>query len=150
MKSALGTALVLAGLAIASQSVTAEVRVDEGSAKHTPWSGYWWPIAKGELLQGPLQKHDTLTRRRAHQWERQHNPPGNNVPEWHGYCHGWAAAAILEREPREKVLNTSRGPLQRRRRRSEKAGWRSLTRLTWRIPTATVTATGSAARIIRI
>ncbi|MBN1853486.1 MAG: DUF4384 domain-containing protein [Pirellulales bacterium] len=72
--------------------------VDEGIARHIPWSGYWWPIAKGELL-GPLQKYDTLTGKRAFRWELEHNPPGPQVSEWHGYCHGWAAAAIMEKEP---------------------------------------------------
>ncbi|HEX5103907.1 MAG TPA: DUF4384 domain-containing protein [Pirellulaceae bacterium] len=77
---------------------TARGQVDEGSAKHIPWSGYWFPMAKGEILE-PLRKYDALTGRNAFAWEYQRNPPGQNVPEWHGYCHAWAAAAVLEKEP---------------------------------------------------
>ncbi len=72
--------------------------VEEGVARRIPWSGYWWPVAKGELL-GPLEKYDAVSGRRAQWWELENKPPGPQVPAWHGYCHGWSAAAILEREP---------------------------------------------------
>ena len=85
MRAIVVTCLILTAMLAIACVARAEVRVDEGSAKHTPWSGYWWPIAKGELLQGPLRKHDALAKRQAHQWERQHNPPGENVPDWYGY-----------------------------------------------------------------
>ncbi len=71
---------------------------ESGAAKITPWSGYWWPIHEGRLLV-PLGKYDQLTGKRAANWEKQHNPPGPDVPKWHGYCHAWSAAAILETEP---------------------------------------------------
>lgn len=91
-------ALVCALLACAG---AAEAAVEQGAAKHTPWSGYWWPIARGELLQqgGPLPKYDYLTGASATQYERAVHPPGPNVPEWHGYCHAWSASSVLEKEP---------------------------------------------------
>jgi len=94
--------LGLVGAVLACLSATAEATVEQAAAKHTPWSGYWWPIARGELLQqgGPLPKYDYLTGARATQYELQMHPPGPNVPEWHGYCHAWSASAVLEKEPK--------------------------------------------------
>jgi len=83
----------------------AQVTTEEGTAKHLPWSGYWWPIAKGELL-GPLGKYDVLTGAAAASWERRFHPPGPHVPGWQGYCHGWAASAVLEFEPRSPRWTT--------------------------------------------
>jgi hypothetical protein len=94
---------VAGALMLASLATTAQAQVDEGVSKHIPWSGYWFPMAKGELL-GPLKKYDALTGSNAFQWEYQKNPPGQNVPEWHGYCHGWSAAAVLEKEPKQQRL----------------------------------------------
>ena len=72
--------------------------VDEGVAKHLPWSGYWWPTEKGEILPS-LQAYDALTGSQSYQWERTNRPPGPRSPKWEGYCHAWACAAILEKEP---------------------------------------------------
>jgi hypothetical protein len=83
---------------VLSWGQAADAAREEGAAKHTPWSGYWWPISRGELL-GPLGKYDYLTGSGSAQWERANHPPGPNVPQWHGYCHAWAASAILEKEP---------------------------------------------------
>jgi hypothetical protein len=80
--------------------------VEKASAKITPWSGYWWPMREGRLLV-PLGKYDTLTGHRAAEWERQANPPGPDVPRWHGYCHAWAAASIMEPEPRNNHVAAS-------------------------------------------
>ena len=74
--------------------------VEEGAAKQTPWSGYWWPIFKGEMISGPLMKYDRLTGHAAAEWEAQRNPPGPGTPRWHGYCHAWSASAVLEQEPK--------------------------------------------------
>ena len=71
---------------------------ERGVAKFKPWSGSWWPIREGRLLV-PLGKYDRLTGHRAAVWEKQHNPPGPSVPYWFGYCHAWAAASMLEKEP---------------------------------------------------
>lgn len=98
MRSAAIAALALC-LALA---LRAEAGVDEAAAKHTPWSGYWWPIGEGSLL-GPLAKYDQATGSAAAQWEMANNPPGPSVPQWHGYCHAWAAAAVLDKEPKQAV-----------------------------------------------
>ena len=79
-------------------TLPAQAAVEEGVSKHIPWSGYWWPVAKGELL-GPLEKYDAVSGKQAQWWELENKPPGPHVPPWHGYCHGWSAAAVLEREP---------------------------------------------------
>lgn len=71
---------------------------EEGRAREIPWSGYWWPHHEGAIL-GPLGKYDTLTQRRAEAWERKNHPSGPGVPKWFGYCHAWAAAAVLDPEP---------------------------------------------------
>jgi len=71
---------------------------ERGTARFTPWSGYWWPIREGRLLV-PLGKYDRLTGYKAAVWERKHNPPGPNVPQWYGYCHAWSAGSVLELEP---------------------------------------------------
>jgi hypothetical protein len=92
-----GTLALVVLLLIAAGA--AQAGVEEGMARHTPWSGYWWPIGKGELL-APLGKYDYLTGGAATQWEQANHPPGPNVPEWFGYCHAWAASAVLEYEPR--------------------------------------------------
>ena len=91
--------LVILEAALGSRPLWAEGNVDEATARHLPWSGYWWPIAKGELLV-PLSKYDYLTESQATLWERGHHPPGSQVPGWYGYCHAWSAASVLEFEPR--------------------------------------------------
>ena len=79
---------------------------EEALATIQPWSGYWWPIHEGRLLE-PLGKYDTVTGHRAADWERQNNPPGPEVPQWHGYCHAWAAASVLEKEPTKDQMERS-------------------------------------------
>ena len=82
--------------------------LERGIAAFTPWSGYWWPIREGRLLI-PLGKYDRLTGHTAAVWEKKHNPPGPNVPQWHGYCHAWSAASVLEDEPAKmRVVHASR------------------------------------------
>jgi hypothetical protein len=72
---------------------------DGGVARYVPWSGSFWPIGQGLLIQGPLTKYDHATGRRAAAWEYEKNPPGLEVPPWFGYCHAWASAAVMDREP---------------------------------------------------
>ena len=97
----------LIGVALISAQA-ARAEVEEGAARETPWSGYWWPVSKGELIAGPLTKYDQLTAKAAAQWEYQHNTPGPGVPQWHGYCHAWSASAIMEKEP--KKAHSATGP----------------------------------------
>jgi hypothetical protein len=91
---------VLSGsvLALALLPGLAAAEVEEGRARHTPWSGYWWPHHQGWMVSGPLTKYDLLTGKKTAPWESQHHPRGG-AAKWHGYCHGWAASAVLEREP---------------------------------------------------
>ena len=42
----IGTLGLVCALLACAQA--AEAAVEQGAAKHTPWSGYWWPIARGE------------------------------------------------------------------------------------------------------
>lgn len=83
-----------------------------GQADHTPWSGHWWPLNKGELINGyngtpaPFEKYDlfaegTYPGSLTH-WAE--NPKNNAVFDstaeyWLGYCHAWANAALLEPAP---------------------------------------------------
>lgn len=94
-------AAVLFSLAFTQSGVHGQV-TDEGYAANTPWSGYWWPIKTGELLV-PLGKYDQVTGNHAAAWERSTNPPGTNVPDWWGYCQGWAASSVMEKEPTSAV-----------------------------------------------
>ncbi|MCA9123422.1 MAG: DUF4384 domain-containing protein [Planctomycetaceae bacterium] len=82
--------------------------VEEAAADHIPWSGYWWPVSKGELLMS-LGKYDVLAGKRAMWWELENHPPGPLAKPWHGYCHGWAAASVLEQEPTQRRFVTTGG-----------------------------------------
>ena len=110
------TTLGLAGLICLLALVASDARggVDEGMARYVPWSGSYWPIRDGLLIRGPLQKYDRATGRQAAQWELQENPPLPQVPSWFGYCHAWAASAVLDREPiRRRQLTAIDGlPMQ--------------------------------------
>ena len=57
----------------------ARADVDEGKARFTPWSGYWWPIRDGRMISGPLTKYDAITGHKAADRERSKSPPGPNV-----------------------------------------------------------------------
>ena len=85
-------------LAVFTSTAVLANTVEEGHARITPWSGYWWPHRQGALLK-PLAKYDKVTGKKAAAWERKTHPPGDNVPKWHGYCHAWAASSLMEREP---------------------------------------------------
>jgi hypothetical protein len=88
---------------------------DKAFLKEVPWSGYWWSRQTGNLITGwkgqsesPFKRYDrfvqalTGTNPKSYEWERDprnghYDPQG---PSWAGHCNGWAAAAILEPEPR--------------------------------------------------
>jgi hypothetical protein len=72
---------------------------DRGMAQFVPWSGSYWPIGQGLLIEGPLTKYDQITGHGAAPWEFQTNAPGPQVPYWFGYCHAWCSAAVMDREP---------------------------------------------------
>jgi hypothetical protein len=71
-----------------------------------PWRGYWFPYSSGRLHYGKestLAKFDRIieartgTRGTAQSWESR-NHYADGVP-WAGHCNGWAAAAIMRKEP---------------------------------------------------
>jgi len=78
-----------------------------------PWSGYWWPFLKGGLVTGqdfdgrpaPIDKYDAAMHLMgsASRWEMDNHfdPDGAT---WYGHCSGWAAAAVREAEPSQKVV----------------------------------------------
>jgi hypothetical protein len=78
------------------------------TAARQPWSGWWWPATtsvRGPHLfdsTGPLAKYDRFVARngaddpRTMEWEREEL---RLDVSWAGHCNGWAAAALLEREP---------------------------------------------------
>jgi hypothetical protein len=82
-----------------SASLEARAGVDRGMAQFVPWSGSYWPISQGMMIEGPLTKYDQITGRGAARWEYETNAPGPQVPYWFGYCHAWCSAAVMDREP---------------------------------------------------
>ncbi len=81
--------------------------IDRGEARVKPWSGYWWSMNRGELANGydgrpaPLEKYDFAAgnqNNEATQWylDNHYDP---DAPGWHGYCHAWSSASIIDREP---------------------------------------------------
>lgn len=99
-------ATIVVALMIASLTLpftgSASAETEQARVKNDPWSGYWWPISRGEIV-GPLSKYDSLSGSTSAAWERKNNPAGEHVPAWFGYCHAWAASAIMEKEPTEVV-----------------------------------------------
>ena len=75
---------------------------EHGVASYKPWSGPWWPMCDGGL-NVPLGKYDKITGHASVDWENKHNLAGNfrELPDWFGFCHAWAAASILEKEPQQ-------------------------------------------------
>jgi len=83
-----------------------------GEAKTPPWSGWWWPfhISLPNHLydpRGPMDKYDSLSVAQGlsnpgtRAWERENHFANQPGQEWYGHCNGWAAASILEPEPRK-------------------------------------------------
>jgi hypothetical protein len=75
-----------------------------------PWSGYWWPLSKGELIYGynsdvpPLQKYDAVAYGYypgPATYESYNNELNysSGAGSWFGLCNGWSAAAIMTKEP---------------------------------------------------
>jgi len=73
-----------------------------------PWSGYWWPKSRGELVLGytdqpsPLEKYDAYVTgyypadATDKGLSREYDP---EAKAWYGHCDDWAAASVLEPEP---------------------------------------------------
>ncbi|MBF0409374.1 MAG: hypothetical protein HQM10_18685 [Candidatus Riflebacteria bacterium] len=86
---------------------------DAAFIKPAPWSGYWWSRQDSGMVNA-LKKYDAFVEQKtganpgAAGWEA--NPANGhyyrNAPSWAGHCNGWAAAAILEPEPKQpKVVD---------------------------------------------
>ncbi|MGI6685354.1 MAG: hypothetical protein ACOX47_07740 [Bacillota bacterium] len=82
-----------------------------GESSTTPWSGWWWPFYTGfppHLYDpgGPLDKYDQVSIARGRPnpgvmaWERENHYTDKENEGWFGHCNGWAAAAVLEPEPK--------------------------------------------------
>jgi hypothetical protein len=86
------------------------------SARILPWRGYWWPY-KDKSLYGttssPLGKYDRYVQARtgtnpgARAWEDAHH--FSTGIWWQGHCNGWAASAVLRREPRAPKTDSRSG-----------------------------------------
>jgi len=89
---------------------------EQSTADKIPWAGFWWPLNQGQTAlgyyphgaPGPLAKYDQYVEAkyggdsRAKEWElANHYMPG--APGWFGHCHAWAAACVLEDEPRSTL-----------------------------------------------
>ena len=83
-----------------------QVFQESGKVSKPVWSGYWWPNSHREIL-GPLQKYDALTGSRAAAWKNA-NMGGASLG-WEGLCHGFAAASVMEPEPKRAVVVTYLG-----------------------------------------
>lgn len=79
---------------------------ETGRARIIPWSGYWWPMKEARIV-GPLSRYDAITGRQAVAWERRENLSREDIRDWWGLCHAWAASALLEPEPRVTVVHTT-------------------------------------------
>ncbi len=89
----------------------------DAESRHFVWSGYWWPSARdGEPTpanrsyadNGLLEKYDrfhtahtgSAATTSAKQWELDNYSTGE---AWFGHCNGYAAAAVLAKEPTEPI-----------------------------------------------
>jgi Transglutaminase elicitor len=90
---------------------TAAANQEIGQSVAAPWSGWWWPLldSRNPNLYDPeqaLQAYDNYVVQTrgmnpgTQQWEYDHQRTTDRDATWWGYCHAWAAAAVLEQEPR--------------------------------------------------
>jgi PKD repeat protein len=103
-------------LASSPSEAVALPSTEQSTADKIPWAGYWWPLNQGQTAlgyyphgaPGPLAKYDLYVEAkyggdsRAKEWElaNQYMP---GAPGWFGHCHAWAAASVLEDEPRSTL-----------------------------------------------
>lgn len=74
----------------------------EGRVRGEAWAGYWWPyLGEGIALSASRYELASGGSGEAERWERRnHGSAVPGVESWWGHCNGWAAAAVLTREPR--------------------------------------------------
>ncbi|NUQ63326.1 MAG: DUF4384 domain-containing protein [Pirellulales bacterium] len=92
--------VILSMIALTLLPAMAPAQEEDGRVRTMPWSGYWWPQQKGEIVV-PLSKYDQVNGTAAAQWEQQNKPSGEQAEAWAGYCHAWSASAVLEKEPKQ-------------------------------------------------
>jgi hypothetical protein len=100
--------LLTAGLTLFATATAARAEVEEARSNVTPWSGYWFPLTRGGVLES-LKKYDQIMgTSHAARWEASYH--GSHGAAWEGFCNGWAAASIHEPEPRApKDVRDARG-----------------------------------------
>lgn len=92
--------------------------IDKAFLPYKPWSGYWWSRKEGKLVKGwkengnisPFKKYDMfvtkLTGKNPNSYEWEANPKNGHyykdAEDWAGHCNGWAAASIMEPEPKKQ------------------------------------------------
>lgn len=110
MRRRLLGALTVLAASMALVPATASAASEYGSTNTWPWSGYWWPMLEQDGYNlysnnGPLQKYDRYLQANgvaggAQAWEKANRYTDKKANGWWGYCHAWAAAAILAPEPK--------------------------------------------------
>lgn len=87
----------------------------EGESRTKPWSSWWFPLRDRYLFEGsekrlsPLEKYDlfvSLSRgkeMKSAAFERD-NIYDPRAIGWEGLCDAWAAASLMEKEPRRPVM----------------------------------------------
>lgn len=108
----IGLAVVIATSSSAAVFATERLQMpkegtDKAFLEPQPWSGFWWPRSKKGMVQ-VMEKYDSFVEKKtgnnpgAAAWES--NPRNGHYnpssPGWTGHCNGWAAASILEPEPK--------------------------------------------------
>lgn len=76
-------------------------RASQGKTGATPWAGYWWPYETNGISNAASRYDQARGGGTAASWERSNHGAGvPGLESWFGHCNGWAAAAVLYREPR--------------------------------------------------
>lgn len=76
-------------------------RFSQGKVNQMPWAGYWWPYSRNGIAHAARLYEQGFGRSGAVAWETENHGAGlPALEDWWGHCNGWAAAAVLSREPR--------------------------------------------------
>jgi hypothetical protein len=108
----------LMGESIGIENVTVEPMTISKSvpASRLPWRGFWWPWKRQTLSNGsssPLGKYDrfiesrTGTNPNSVEWENDIHKGDSSW--WKGHCNGWAASAILRKQPTQSRKDPQSG-----------------------------------------
>ncbi len=76
----------------------------QAQARQGAWAGYWYPFLENGTASATTRYDRARGGNAATSWELLHHGPDlPGIEAWWGHCNGWAAAAVLSREPREPV-----------------------------------------------